>query len=175
MPVLVIWFAWAIFPVIYSKDILGSVKDFSDCSVVKYDHGMSKMIATNETIEVAQVDHDIKLVQAKTYEGAIFGLGFVHAKDRLFQLHITRMLAQGRLSEVIGSSGVHLDRYIRQLGITRAAESRLKSLEPDEESVLANYAGGINKVVQNIKTYPLEFHVLFSSFEPWTVKDSVAC
>jgi acyl-homoserine lactone acylase PvdQ len=48
-------------------------------------------------------------------------------------------------------------------------------LEPDEEAVFTNYASGINKVVQNIKTYPLEFHVLFTSFEPWTVKDSVAC
>jgi acyl-homoserine lactone acylase PvdQ len=84
MPALVMWFAWAIFPVIYSKDILGSVKDFPDCSVVKFDIAIGKMIATNETIEVAQVDHEIKLVQAKTYEGAMFGLGFVHAKDRLF-------------------------------------------------------------------------------------------
>ena len=48
---------------------------------------------TNETIEIAQVDHEIKLVQAKTYEGSIYGLGFVHAKDRLFQLYMTKMIA----------------------------------------------------------------------------------
>ena len=75
---------------------------------------------------------------------------------------------------MIGSEGIDLDKYIRQLGITRATEARLASLEPDEEAVLTNYAGGINKVVKNIKTYPLEFHVLLTSFEPWTVKDSLA-
>jgi acyl-homoserine lactone acylase PvdQ len=39
-------------------------------------------------------------VDAETYEGAIYGLGFVHAKDRLWQLHFLRMLTQGRISEV---------------------------------------------------------------------------
>jgi len=97
----------------YHKDVLAGVHDFSDCTILAYDFEAGKMVATNETIEIAQVDHEIKLVQAKTYEGSIFGLGFVHAKDRLFQLHITRMIASGRLSELVGSEGVNLDKYIR--------------------------------------------------------------
>ena len=43
LPGLVMWFAYAIFPVIYSKDILGGVNDFSDCTVLKYDHEMGVM------------------------------------------------------------------------------------------------------------------------------------
>lgn len=105
----------------------------------------------------------------------MYGLGFVHAKDRLFQLHITRMLGQGRLSELVGSEGVQLDKYIRTIGVTRATEERLFNLQPDELASLTNYAAGINKVVDNLKTYPLEFHALFTSFEPWTPKDSLAC
>ena len=84
MPGLAIWLAYALFPFMYHKDILGGVRDFADCTVLAFDEASGSMLATNETIEVAQVDHEIKLVQAKTYEGAMFGLGFVHAKDRLF-------------------------------------------------------------------------------------------
>lgn len=83
-PVLGIWLALALYPVMYSRDILGSNRDFADCTVLAYNSTLDAMVATNETIEVAQVDHEIKLVQAKTYEGAMYGLGFVHAKDRLF-------------------------------------------------------------------------------------------
>lgn len=84
MPVLGIWLALALYPVIYSKNIVGSAHDFADCTVLAYNSSLDAMVATNETIEIAQVDHEIKLVQAKTYEGAMYGLGFVHAKDRLF-------------------------------------------------------------------------------------------
>lgn len=62
VPIFVIWFAWAIYPMIYSKDVLGGAKDFADCAVVRYDEVSGSMVPTNETIEVAQVDHEIKLV-----------------------------------------------------------------------------------------------------------------
>lgn len=88
---------------------------------------------------------------------------------------MTRMLAQGRISELIGSEGLQIDKYIRKIGITRATEARIASLPKEEEVVFLNYAAGINKVVENIKVYPAEFQILFASFEPWTVRDSVAC
>lgn len=84
MPAFVIWLAWALFPLMYHKDVLAGVHDFSDCTVVQFNTTTQSMVPTNETIEIAQVDHEIKLVQAKTYEGGMYGLGFIHAKDRLF-------------------------------------------------------------------------------------------
>jgi len=32
----------------------------------------------------------------------------------------------------------------------------------------------VNKVAQNIVIYPIEFHLLWTSFEPWTPQDSLA-
>ena len=46
------------------------------------------------------MDLGLKLVEAKTFEGAIYGLGFAQAKDRLWQMHFLRRLAFGRVSEV---------------------------------------------------------------------------
>lgn len=53
-----------------------------------------------EDIDIYMVEHGIKVIEAKTYNGAFYGLGFVHARDRLWQLHFFRMLSQGRVSEV---------------------------------------------------------------------------
>jgi len=51
----------------------------------------------------------------------------------------------------------------------------MQTLDPLEHSILTNYAAGINKVVEELKIYPFEFQLLWTSFEPWTVRDSVAC
>ena len=80
----------------------------------------------------------------------MYGLGFVHAKHRLFQLHLTRLIAQGRLSELIGSSGIGLDKYVRTIGITRATAAKLEALSPQENAVYVNYAAGINKVIEEL-------------------------
>lgn len=53
-----------------------------------------------ENIEIRQLDHGIKYVNAETFEGAMYGLGVAHARDRLWQMYFFRYLAQGRLSEV---------------------------------------------------------------------------
>ena len=61
-PAFVIWASWALFPIIYHKDVLANVHDFSDCTILAFDESAGKLMATNETIEIAQVDHEIKLV-----------------------------------------------------------------------------------------------------------------
>ena len=50
----------------------------------------------------------------------------------------------------------------------------MKHIRPDEQVLLENYAAGINKVVDNLVVYPPEFAVTWSTFEPWTPKDSIA-
>ena len=71
---------------------------------------------------IVQIDHGIKLVEAETMMGAVYGLGFIHAKDRLWQLYFYRLLVQGRLSELLGSTAVPLDKYVRTIGLPRAAK-----------------------------------------------------
>ena len=168
------WLAYKLYPFVYHKDVLGSVHDFQFCTVLSLDPQNGALVPTNETIEIAAVDHDIQLVQAKTYEGAMYGLGFVHAKHRLFQLHLNRLLATGRVSELIGSDGVGYDSYVRTIGVLRATDARLQSITSEENAAYLNYAAGINKLVEQMEIYPHEFHVFFTSFEPWTVRDSIA-
>jgi penicillin amidase len=51
----------------------------------------------------------------------------------------------GRLSELIGPAGVPIDKYVRTIGIPRAAHHHLEMLDDEERNFLQNYCNGINK------------------------------
>ena len=97
------------------------------------------------------------MVEAKTLEGAAYGLGFIHATDRLWQLDFYRRLSQGRLSEILGPETVMIDRYVRLMGLPRAIEAWMQTIETKDLDLLNNYAAGVNKVKENMVVYPPEF------------------
>jgi penicillin amidase len=64
---------------------------------------------SEETIMIHTVDQAIKIVEADTQQGAVYGLGFIQAMDRLWQLDMIRRMAYGRMSEVFGSQALGVD------------------------------------------------------------------
>jgi len=110
-------------------------------------------------------------VEADTYYGAIYGLGFVHAKDRLWQLNFYRYLTSGRLAELVGSTGVPIDKFVRTIGMPRAAKAMIASLNDEDRNFLQNYVNGINKVAENVALYPAEFYILMTGFDKFTIDD----
>ncbi len=53
-----------------------------------------------EDVDIHTSDKGIKYINAQTYEGALYGLGVAHARDRLWQMYFFRFMAKGRVSEV---------------------------------------------------------------------------
>ena len=151
--------------------VLGPERQFDHCEITQYDPETGSTYKQTETIKIVQVNHGIKLVEAETFMGAIFGLGFIHAKDRLWQLNFYRYLTSGRLAEIVGPDGVPVDRYVRTIGMPRAARSILEGLNDTERNFLQNYCNGVNKAAKNVKLYPAEFYILFTGFEEFTIED----
>ena len=69
-------------------------------------------------------------IRAGSCDDALFGLGFVHARDRLWQMELQRRIGSGRLAEALGASLLPTDRFLRTVGFRRAAESALEALSP---------------------------------------------
>lgn len=65
-----------------------------------------------------------------------FAQGFVQAQDRLFQMDLSRRLASGRLSEVVGEATLDRDRFFRTLGLRRAAEASYEIYGDEAKKVL---------------------------------------
>ncbi|MFW9935247.1 MAG: penicillin acylase family protein [Candidatus Thorarchaeota archaeon] len=100
--------------------------------------------------------------------------GYVHAQDRLFQLDLYRRIAQGRLSELFGTTYLELDQYHRQLGFEAIANASVPLLNSTVLGLLKSYARGINQYMESIGSkIPVEIRVLGYFPEPWNETDSL--
>jgi penicillin amidase len=77
-------------------------------------------------VEIVRDRHGVPHIYAGSVEDAYFGLGFAHAQDRLWQMEMNRRIGSGRLSEALGAVTLDADKFLRTLGVRRAAESSLK-------------------------------------------------
>ena len=90
--------------------------------------GIPHIIANNE--------HDMVMMQ-----------GWVHARDRLFQMDFSRRQASGTLAEMLGVSALESDVEFRTIGLRRAAERSLVVLPEETKAALEAYASGVNAYV----------------------------
>jgi penicillin amidase len=123
-----------------------------------------------------QIDLDVNgvpRIRAATAEDGAAALGFMHARDRMFQMDMGRRVASGRLSEIAGSSTLRIDRTMRILGLRRAAETELAGLKPQTRTLLEAYARGVNAWIGLEGRYAAPEFVVLGAPEPWTPVDSL--
>ena len=126
-------------------------------------------------VEIVRDRYGVPHIYAGSVEDAYFGLGFVHAQDRLWQMEMNRRIGSGRLSEVLGAATLDADKFLRTLGVHRVAEATLKALSPKARSQLDAYAAGVNAfLAQRSGPLPPEFLLTGVKPEPWQSADSVA-
>lgn len=117
----------------------------------------------------------IPTIRAGSPEDAAFGLGFAHAQDRLWQLETHRRIGSGRLAEAFGPAALDNDRFLRALGVRRAAAAQWANVSPTAKAAVEAYTAGVNAFLgQALQARPPEFIVLGIQPEPWTPVDSVA-
>lgn len=105
-------------------------------------------------------------------------VGWLHARDRLWQMDNLRRTANGTLAELLGPRALSQDVTLRTLGIRRAAEESAKLLTPEIRAELEAYTAGINAYIQKINEtgdLPPEYkEIEISTVAPWTVLDTLA-
>ncbi len=115
----------------------------------------------------------VPLIQAANDEDAAWLLGYVHARDRLFQMDFSRRAASGTLAELVGQSALANDVQLRNLGLRRAAQTTWSALATDMRGVLKAYADGVNFYVRK-NALPPEYGALeLTRFEPWSPVDTL--
>lgn len=123
-----------------------------------------------------QVDSDslgIPTIQATNRDDAMRVLGWVHARDRMFQMELIRRKSAGRLAELFGPAAVEWDKQQRTLGFERAAREILAGMPQEQQQAHQAYAEGFNAFLSQAKMLPPEFLLLRHSPEPWRVEDSL--
>ncbi|MBW3098004.1 penicillin acylase family protein [Pseudohoeflea coraliihabitans] len=117
-------------------------------------------------------------ISAGNASDAAAGLGFAHAQDRLWQMHVSRMAGKGRLSELFGAATIGTDRWLRTMAIDKAAKGSLAVIDPPTQAMLEGYARGVNAwLAEDGRTFaaplPIEFSILGVAPEPWSPLDTL--
>jgi len=125
-------------------------------------------------VEVKYDEYGIPHIYATNESDAYFALGYVHAQDRLFQMEMTRRVASGRLSEILGSDFIKIDAFFKTLGLEQhakqASDRYLNSDTASFQKSAKAYLAGINQFINHGRT-PAEFKMLGISPQPFTTVD----
>lgn len=135
--------------------------------------GQVELAGLASPVEVLRDAYGIPHIFAASSDDAMFALGYVHAQDRLWQMDMNRRIGSGRLAEAVGPAGLETDRFLRTLGVRRAAVATLAKLDADTKHALAAYAAGVNAFLDSAPVLPVEFLLTGVRPEPWTPEDSL--
>ncbi len=126
-------------------------------------------------VEVRRDAEGVPHIRAQREAEAQYALGFVHAQDRLWQMEVNRRVAAGRLAEILGAPALDADRFLRTLGVRRAAEAQWKNLDAPTRALYTAYAAGVNAyLAQRAGPLPPEFLLTRAPApEPWSPVDSL--
>ncbi len=115
----------------------------------------------------------IPRVRAGSAEDAAAALGFLHARERMFQMDLMRRAASGELAEVFGRQALPLDRFMRTLGLRRRAVADLPGLPERTRALLDAYARGVNAWIALRGRFAAPEFIAFGAPRPWSSVDSL--
>ncbi|MHA1576725.1 MAG: penicillin acylase family protein, partial [Candidatus Thorarchaeota archaeon] len=73
-------------------------------------------------VEVIIDQMGIPHIYGESITDAMFAMGYMHARDRLFQITMQKHVAAGRISEIVGSYASSSDMFYRSIGLERAGQ-----------------------------------------------------
>ncbi len=138
---------------------------------------------TSGALQLSGLEHPVTVVRdangvphiyADTPHDLFMAQGYVQAQDRLWQMEFNRHVGHAQLAELFGKDLVDEDTFLRTLGIPRAAQRDLQSIEPQTLAPLEWYAQGVNAYIQTHQdNLPLEFTLISHKPAAWQPLDTL--
>ena len=158
--------------------VIGGIYYFASRSLPDYDKSL-QVDGLTAPVEIVRDHANVPHIFGASDGDVMFGLGYAHAQDRLWQMMMMRRTAQGRLSEVFGLSTVEIDSLMRRLDIYRLASASVKAQDPEALIALKAYAAGVNARLEEINQDALgrgapEMFLFNFPVSPWRPADSIA-
>jgi penicillin amidase len=135
--------------------------------------GQVSVSGVSSPVDIIRDSDDVPHIFASNVPDALFGLGYAHAQDRLWQMEFQRRVGHGRLSEIFGAAAVSQDRFLRTVGFGRAARSAWDRTPEWAKAQIHAYVAGVNAFIttHHGARLPPEFTLLRFEPEPWSGVD----
>lgn len=161
---------WILRWCVYSTVILASLLlAMITVSLPQYD-GKVRISSNYGKITIYRDEFGVPHVFADNEKASYFGIGYVHAQDRLWTTEKFRRLAKGTLAEFFGDEALPIDYFFRQMNFDSLAKQGAKKLDKDLIEDFELVAEGMNEYVKN-NVLPIEYYILGIEYKPFTYVD----
>jgi penicillin amidase len=127
----------------------------------------------DDPVGVSFDSNDIPFIRASSPTDAATALGYIHARDRMFQMELMRRAASGTLAALFGPAALPNDEEMRILGVRESAAADAADLSPEARALLQAYANGVNAWIEQRGALSAPEFILLGRPQPWTVVDSL--
>ena len=127
-------------------------------------------------VTVYHDEYGIPHIYAESKADLYYAFGYLHAQERLFQMEMLRRVASGRLSEILGTKTLEIDKFFRTLQVNKNSELSVETYFNDDSQPFVkdvnNYLKGVNEYLMNGKT-PVEYQLMGIAKEEFTQVDLI--
>ncbi len=140
-------------------------------SLPRYD-GELALAGLSAPVSVARDANGMVDIEAANETDMARALGFVHGQERFFEMDLTRRVAAGELSALLGPRALETDRRNRLHRLRVRSEASLETIAGTRMAVLAAYTEGVNAGLDALAVRPWPYLLLRAAPEPWTKVDT---
>ncbi len=128
--------------------------------------------AVRGELKLKRNEYGIPCIKGDNYLDLYFGLGWIHAYDRLVAVELTRLIAKGRAAEHLDPELLNVDITMRRYNLWGDSKSEAAKLTGETLELLEAYCAGINRRLTSVKL-PFEFNLIGYKPQPWTPADCI--
>ncbi len=136
--------------------------------------GVQPLKGLADNVSIRRNALGMPLIESSSFHDGLFALGYVHATDRLSQMVSLRLMAEGRLAEMLGPGVLETDRFMRAVNLRQSAEVLYRQSSPRMKAFFEVYARGVNAYLFRHRD-KLPMDLASSGYQPayWKPEDSV--
>lgn len=133
----------------------------------------SLSFAEGRKAEILYDNYGVPHIFSESDEDAIFAFGYVQAKDRMFMMDAMRRIATGRVSEILGSFALMIDRKYIVYDFEGTSKKQWDVMAPESRKILQVFADGVNYAVEKGAYSKFLYEKLNLKPEPFTPLDTL--
>ena len=125
-------------------------------------------------IKIKRLVNGYPHIQAKDELDLYFGLGYMHASDRMVQMWLLKIIGMGKASELLMATPdmIETDKYMRWIDLAGDAAREVEAIPLVDRPLFDAYCQGVNAGVK-ASSLPLEFRMVGYHPDEWTIADVI--
>ncbi len=132
-----------------------------------------EVVGLSAPVTITKDQFNVPDIVAESRIDAYRSLGYVTARDRLFQIDLLRRKSAGEFSEIFGEAAISYDKQQRVYDFEDVVKKIIVRLPANQIKILQAYTDGVNSAIDSMAVVPFEFLLLGYRPDYWRVEDSL--